>query len=86
VIAKQLTTLTAYFYKHLKSKNMHFLFLKEDLKFLKDTNIDFEIVEKKDNDDNYCIINTNYDPYLLFNAFRSGIICSIDKIKSNDFA
>jgi hypothetical protein len=78
---KQLTTLT-----NFKIKHMQYLFLRDDLKFLKQSDIDFEIVNKKLDDPHWCVVEIRYTPDLLFKAFRSGVHCSIDKININDFA
>lgn len=65
---------------------MQYLFLREDLKFLTQSGIDFDIVDSKINDEHWCVLDIRYSPDLLFKAFRSGVHCSIDKININDFA
>lgn len=65
---------------------MKYLFCKDDLKFLKQSEIDFELVDHKLHDEHWCVIEIKYSPDLLFKAFRSGVHCSIDKININDFA
>lgn len=65
---------------------MQYLFLRDDLKFLTQSEIDFEIVDSKVGDEHWCVVEIRYSPDLLFKAFRSGVHCSIDKINVNDFA
>jgi hypothetical protein len=65
---------------------MQYLFLRDDLKFLTKSEIDFEIVNTNLDDPHWCVVEIRYCPDLLFKAFRSGVHCSIDKININDFA
>lgn len=65
---------------------MQFLFLRDDLKFLTMSDIEFEIIDKKLDDQHWCVVNIQYSPDILFKAFRSGVHCSIHKIDINDFA
>lgn len=65
---------------------MHLIFLREDLKYLTKSGIDYKIVNNEIGDDHWCIVDIRYSPDLLFKAFRSGVHCSIDKININDFA
>ena len=65
---------------------MKYIFLRKNLEFLTQSEIEFEIIESKASDEDWCVIEVSFSPDLIFKAFRSGVYCSIHKIDINDFA